>query len=170
MLITVNKFDLKKKNDRKYLQKYVNILELQWLVQKSLHIDTFFLKLCVAGSGKSSHKGHLTSKLNFVQKGSPLTFSSHFSFISFHILPPVVHPTELSCYIFSGFLAICILFSSNNKNSRAKMPENAKTACPSLHAIILAPKRAACYRRYKTTPEEILRINRHVQITRWKSV
>ena len=58
----------------------------------------------------------LTSRLNFFQDGSRFAFSPPFSYIHFHISPSPVPPTGFSFYIFSGFLAMFILFSFNNNN------------------------------------------------------
>ena len=67
-----------------------------------------------------SHKAHLNSKLNSkTVLVLPSLEPSHI--FPFHLLPSPVHALpEFPCF-FSGFLAICILVSSNNNDS--KVPE-----------------------------------------------
>ena len=58
-----------------------------------------------------SHKGHLTSKLS-----SKAVLVLPSLIFPFHLLASPVLPTGFSFYIFSGFLAMFILFSFNNNN------------------------------------------------------
>ena len=60
----------------------------------------------------SSDKGHLTSKQNSMTV--PVLLSLIFPFI---LSPSPGHPTGFSFCIFSGFLAIFILLSSDNNNN-----------------------------------------------------
>ena len=63
----------------------------------------------------SSHKAHLTSKLNY--RRFPYFFLYTFLSFPFHLLPSPVHHTEFSSYFIPGFLTISTLLSPKNSNN-----------------------------------------------------
>ena len=62
--------------------------------------------------------GHVSSKLNSLQDGTRPTFSSPFSYIFISFITLLGAFSGISFYIFSAFLDIFILLSSNKNDRR----------------------------------------------------